>query len=113
MTWLLPLLLLLIFAAAVGFLYPEGMWSNAVRLINVVTAALLATKVVATESRSPVALPLASRPTHAHFGPHPPMVIRATAASSLRNPNSREFCGARTALHGSAAGAARWFETRR
>jgi len=39
---LLTLLMLVIFAACVGLLYPEGMWSNALRLINVVTAALLA-----------------------------------------------------------------------
>jgi hypothetical protein len=37
------LLLLLIFAMCVGFLHGEGMWNNALRLINVVTAALLAT----------------------------------------------------------------------
>jgi hypothetical protein len=43
MTWLFPLLLVLIFAASVGFLYPEGMWSNAIRLVNVITASLLAT----------------------------------------------------------------------
>ncbi len=43
MSFLLPLVLLLIFIACVAFLYTEGMWSNAIRLINVVTAALLAT----------------------------------------------------------------------
>jgi uncharacterized membrane protein required for colicin V production len=43
MTFILPLLLLVVFAACVGVLYPEGLWSNAVRLINVVTAALVAT----------------------------------------------------------------------
>jgi len=37
------LLLLLIFMACVAFLLTEGMWGNAIRLINVVTAALLAT----------------------------------------------------------------------
>jgi len=36
-------LLFIILAACVGFLYMEGMWSNAIRLVNVVTAALLAT----------------------------------------------------------------------
>ncbi len=40
---LLPLLLALILFVAVAMLYAEGMWSNAIRLINVVTAALLAT----------------------------------------------------------------------
>jgi hypothetical protein len=40
---LLALILLLIFAACVGFLYAEGTWTNALRLVNVVTAALLAT----------------------------------------------------------------------
>jgi hypothetical protein len=39
----LTLLLLAIFIACVGFLFTEGMWGNALRLINVVTAALLAT----------------------------------------------------------------------
>jgi hypothetical protein len=34
--------MLLIFAACVGFTFGEGLWSNAVRLINVVTAAILA-----------------------------------------------------------------------
>jgi hypothetical protein len=38
-----PLLMLVILAACAGTLYPEGMWGNAVRLVNVVTAALLAT----------------------------------------------------------------------
>jgi len=42
MTLILPLLLLLILAACVGFAFAEGLWSNAIRLINVVTAALLA-----------------------------------------------------------------------
>ena len=43
MSSLLTLILLVIFLACVGVCYPEGMWSNAIRLINVVTAALLAT----------------------------------------------------------------------
>ncbi len=43
MSSLLTLLLLVIFLACVGVCYPEGMWTNAIRLINVVTAALLAT----------------------------------------------------------------------
>ena len=42
MTLILPLLLFLVLAACVGFTFAEGLWSNAVRLINVVTAALLA-----------------------------------------------------------------------
>lgn len=40
---LLPVLMLVILAACGATLYPEGMWSNAVRLVNVVFAALLAT----------------------------------------------------------------------
>jgi uncharacterized membrane protein required for colicin V production len=39
----LPAFLLVIFIACVASLYTEGMWGNAIRLINVVTAALLAT----------------------------------------------------------------------
>jgi uncharacterized membrane protein required for colicin V production len=39
---ILSALLLLVFVACIGFLYNEGLWSNAVRLVNVVTAALLA-----------------------------------------------------------------------
>jgi uncharacterized membrane protein required for colicin V production len=42
MASLFPFLILLIVFAAMATLYTEGMWSNAVRLINVVTAALLA-----------------------------------------------------------------------
>jgi hypothetical protein len=42
MGFLLTLALIVIFMACVGFLYPEGMWGNAVRLVNVLTAALLA-----------------------------------------------------------------------
>ncbi len=42
MSFLLTLILILIFLACLGFLYPEGMWSNAIRLINVILAALLA-----------------------------------------------------------------------
>ena len=40
---LLTILLLVILLACMATLYTEGMWSNAIRLINVVTAALLAT----------------------------------------------------------------------
>jgi len=40
---MLFLLMFLIIALCVGFLFLEGMWSNAIRLVNVVTAALLAT----------------------------------------------------------------------
>jgi hypothetical protein len=36
-------LLFVIFAVCFGFLFTEGMWSNAIRLINVIVAALLAT----------------------------------------------------------------------
>jgi hypothetical protein len=43
MTLIFPIILVLIFVAALGFLAQEGMWSNAIRLVNVVTAALLAT----------------------------------------------------------------------
>ncbi len=39
---ILWLVWLLIIAACIGFLYNEGLWSNVIRLINVVTAALLA-----------------------------------------------------------------------
>ncbi len=42
MTFILPLLMILIVFACVATCYTEGMWSNAIRLINVVTAALLA-----------------------------------------------------------------------
>jgi len=40
---MLALLLLVIIVVCVAFLYMEGMWSNAVRFVNVVTAAVLAT----------------------------------------------------------------------
>lgn len=43
MSFLLPFLMLVILAACIGVLYPEGLWSNAVRLVNVVTAGLVAT----------------------------------------------------------------------
>jgi hypothetical protein len=43
MSSLLTFLMLAILFAAMATLYTEGMWSNAVRLVNVVTAALLAT----------------------------------------------------------------------
>ena len=43
MSWLFPLLLFLLFAAIVLCLLAESMWSNAIRFINVVFAALLAT----------------------------------------------------------------------
>ncbi len=42
MSWLFLVLMLLIFFACVATSYTEGMWSNAICLINVVTAALLA-----------------------------------------------------------------------
>jgi hypothetical protein len=42
LTLILPLLLFLIFALCVAFLLREGMWSNAVRLVNMITAGLLA-----------------------------------------------------------------------
>jgi hypothetical protein len=40
---MLTLLLILIFFVCLGFLFAEGMWGNAIRLVNVLTAALLAT----------------------------------------------------------------------
>ena len=43
MSAILTILMLIILAACVATSYAEGMWSNAIRLINVVTAALLAT----------------------------------------------------------------------
>ncbi len=43
MSWLFPLLLFMLFAATVLCLLAESMWSNAIRFINVVFAALLAT----------------------------------------------------------------------
>jgi uncharacterized membrane protein required for colicin V production len=43
MTFIFSLLLLVIILACAGWLYPEGMWSNAVRLINVVFSGLIAT----------------------------------------------------------------------
>jgi hypothetical protein len=43
MSLILTFLLLVIFIAIVASLYPEGMWGNAIMLINVVTAGLLAT----------------------------------------------------------------------
>ena len=43
MSIFLPILLFVIFGASVACLYAQGMWSNAIRLVNVVTAALLAT----------------------------------------------------------------------
>ncbi len=39
----ITLLLLVIFFVCFGFLFTEGMWSNALTLVNVLTAALLAT----------------------------------------------------------------------
>jgi uncharacterized membrane protein required for colicin V production len=43
MSFLLTFLLLLLIVTCVGTTYQEGIWSNALRLINVITAALLAT----------------------------------------------------------------------
>jgi len=43
MSFVLSLILLAIFAGCIGFLFPEGMWGNAVRLVNVILAALVAT----------------------------------------------------------------------
>ncbi len=37
-----PLLMIVILAACIGVLYPEGLWSNAIRLVNVTTAGLIA-----------------------------------------------------------------------
>lgn len=42
MTLIFPFLLLIVFAAVVAFTFSEGLWANAIRLINVVMAALLA-----------------------------------------------------------------------
>lgn len=42
MSFLLPLLLFVILFATMALTYNEGIWSNAIRLINVVTAGLLA-----------------------------------------------------------------------
>ncbi len=42
MSAILPLLMIVVLAACVGVLFPEGLWSNLIRLVNVVTAALIA-----------------------------------------------------------------------
>lgn len=42
MSFIFPLLMFVIFFACVAMCYAEGMWSNAIRLVNVVTAGLLA-----------------------------------------------------------------------
>jgi uncharacterized membrane protein required for colicin V production len=42
MNWF-SIFLILVFAICVGFLHKEGIWNNALKLVNVVTAALLAT----------------------------------------------------------------------
>ena len=41
--YLLPVLMAIVMLACVGWCYPDGMWSNAIRLVNTVTAALVAT----------------------------------------------------------------------
>jgi hypothetical protein len=43
MSAIFPVLLVLIFLGCLGMLLNEGMWSNAIRLVNAVTAALVAT----------------------------------------------------------------------
>ncbi len=43
MSSILTVLMFVILLAAVGVLYTDGLWSNAIRLINVVTSALVAT----------------------------------------------------------------------
>ncbi|NLE37954.1 MAG: CvpA family protein [Pirellulaceae bacterium] len=43
MSFLLPVLLLIIFIAVVASLYTEGMWGNSIMLVNVMTAGVLAT----------------------------------------------------------------------
>ena len=43
MSFIFPALLFLIFVACVAFIFGEGMWGAALRWVNVVTAALLAT----------------------------------------------------------------------
>ena len=43
MAILLPIIILLIMLMVVALLMPYGLWGNAINLINVVTAALLAT----------------------------------------------------------------------
>ena len=42
MTYILPLLMFVILFACVAMTFAEGMWSNAIRLVNLVTAGLLA-----------------------------------------------------------------------
>lgn len=43
MAWLLTLLMVVVIAACVGFLYRDGMWGNAVRCVCAFMAAILAT----------------------------------------------------------------------
>ena len=43
MSVLFSMLLLLVVVACVGFAFTEGLWSNLIRFINVVTAAIVAT----------------------------------------------------------------------
>jgi uncharacterized membrane protein required for colicin V production len=41
--YLLPVLMVIVMLACIGWCYGDGMWSNAIRLFNTVTAALVAT----------------------------------------------------------------------
>ncbi len=41
--YLLPFFMLIVMLACFGWSYPDGLWSNAIRLVNTITAALLAT----------------------------------------------------------------------
>ncbi len=43
MSFVLSLILVMVFLACIAFLHREGMWNNAIRLVNVVVSALLAT----------------------------------------------------------------------
>jgi uncharacterized membrane protein required for colicin V production len=41
--YLLPFFMFIVMLACIGWCYPDGLWSNAIRLVNTVTAALVAT----------------------------------------------------------------------
>jgi uncharacterized membrane protein required for colicin V production len=42
LAYLLPFFMFIVMLACVGWSYPDGLWSNAIRLVNTITAALLA-----------------------------------------------------------------------
>ena len=95
--WVVWLLCLLILGVCVGFLFRDGLWSNAIRLVNVVFAGLLAMNFYEwlanchDELQRRRSIPMSPFSISSRCGPVSSSSWRSSAPSPMRFP--RSACG--------------------